>query len=230
MKIANIVFLFSLSHLLLPSLIFFLFPLLLYAQTKDAGLWTGIAVKKKISQQFEISVAEKLRFNENITELGTFFTHAGATWRFNPDLRISANYRFINKKQVEDYYSIRHRYYFDLNYRKKFNKITPAARVRFQSQYADVFSSNDGTIPEWYVRPKISLRCNLKGPWNPFVFSELFYHFSKKEFDNVRFSAGVERNLGSKWNAEFSFMHQREFNVNRPEHDYIFMLEFAYSL
>lgn len=200
------------------------------AQTKDAGLWTSFAIEKKITQSLEVSLAEELRFNENISELGTFFTDAGVTYRLNNDFRISANYRFINKRQVEDYYSIRHRYYFDLNYRKKMNKLTPALRVRMQSQYSDIFSSDDGKIPEWYLRPKISLRYNMKGPWNPYVSSEFFYHFAEKEFDNVRYTVGAERNISAKLQAGISFIHQREFNVSNAVYDYIWVVGLTYSL
>lgn len=214
------------SFFLLP----FAFCLSSFSQEKDAGLWTSFSVDKKITQALGVSVSEELRFNENISELGTFFTDAGATYKLNDDLRASANYRFINKRKLDDSYSKRHRYYFDLSYRKKIKKITPAIRIRFQSQYADVYSSDDGAIPEWYLRPKISLRYNMKGKWTPYLSSELFYHFAVQEFDNARYTFGMERKISDKLDLDLFFMHQREFNVNRPTYDYIWGIGLTYSL
>ena len=201
-----------------------------FSQTKDAGLWTSISVDKKITQALSFGISEELRFNENVSELGTFFTDAGLTYRITDDFRFAVNYRFINKRKLDDSYSKRHRYYFDVSYRKKTGKLTPVLRVRIQSQYTDVLSSDQGGVPDWYLRPKFSLRYNLKGAINPYISSELFYTLDKRVFDNVRYTFGVERNLGDKLKADLFFLHQREFNVKKPEYDYIWGFGLTYSL
>ncbi len=201
-----------------------------FAQVKDAGLWTSFSIEKKISQAASLAINEEFRFNENVSEVGTFFTDIGVTYKLNNDLRVSGSYRFINKKRLDDSFSKRHRYYFDLSYKRKINKTTSAIRVRFQSQYADVFSSDDGAVPEWYLRPKISLRCNMKGKCTPYVSSELFYHFAVQEFDNVRYTFGMERKLSGKLDLDLFFLHQRAFNVENPAYDYIWGIGLNYSL
>lgn len=200
-----------------------------FAQEKDAGLWTSISVEKKFTQKFSANISEELRFNQNISILGSFFTDAGITFRLNDAFRIAANYRFINRHRLDGSYSKRHRYYFDLSWRKKINRITPVARLRFQSQYTDMYSSPDGFIPEYYLRPKFSLRYNMKGKWNPYIGCELFYGIPK-ELDNARYTLGAERSINKKVSLDIFFLHQREFNVRNPIYDYIWGFTISYSI
>lgn len=199
-------------------------------QEKDAGLWTSISVEKNFTQNFSANISEEFRFNENVSEMGTFFTDAGILFRLNNAFRIAANYRFINKRRLDDSYSKRHRYYFDLSWRKKINRITPVVRLRFQSQYADMYSSSDGFVAEYYLRPKLSLRYNAKTKWNPYISSEFFYKMFQKEFDNIRYTLGAERKITKKLLLNIFFIHQREFNVRNPVYDYIWGFAFGYVL
>jgi hypothetical protein len=215
---------------LLIAVLFFFLTVHVSSQEKDAGWWSSVTMEKKISQMISASISEEFRFNENVSELGVFFTDAGMSFRLGGVFRISANYRFINKRRMDDSYSKRHRYYLDLSYREKFGKLTPVLRVRFQSQYADVYSSPEGWIPSYYLRPKISFRYNRKGKWSPYISSELFFSISGKEFDNVRYTAGMERNINKKISFDIFFIHQREFNVERPVYDYIWGTGINYSL
>lgn len=221
----NLMFRKSILTLIFSNCYFFSF-----CQLNDAGLWSSLSIEKKFSYKISASLSEEFRFNENITELSSFFTDAGIAFKFNDDIKISLCYRLINKKQMEDYHSIRHRFYFDLALRKKIKKLTPAFRLRLQEQQIDIYSSDAGKIPEWHLRPKISLRYNMKGKWTPYLSSELFYHFAVQEFDNARYTFGMERKISNKLDLDLFFLHQREFNVNSPTYDYIWGIGLNYSL
>lgn len=199
-----------------------------FSQVTDAGLWTSFAVEKKFTEKISCGLGEELRFNENISELGTFFTDAGISFRASDAFRASLNYRFINKRRLDNSYSKRHRYYVDLSYRRKLGKFTPVLRVRFQSQYTDMYSSPAGFVPKYYLRPKISLRYNMKGKWNPYASGELYYRIAR-EFDNVRWTVGAERGIGNNFSLDIFFIHQREFNVRAPVYDYIGGFGIGYS-
>jgi len=218
------------SHIII--IVFLLLALRSQAQqvTQDAGLWSSLTIEKEFTKKISASLSEEFRFNENITELGSFFTDAGITYKFNDDIKISVCYRLISKKQLENYYSIRHRLYFDLALRKKIKKVTSGFRIRIQEQQADIYSSDAGAIPEWYLRPKISMRYNMKGKWTPYLSSELFYHFGGKVFDNSRYTFGVERKITGNLDLDLFFLHQREMNVKNPTYDYIWGIGLNYSL
>ncbi|HKR05723.1 MAG TPA: DUF2490 domain-containing protein, partial [Bacteroidia bacterium] len=115
-----------------------------FSQVKDAGLWSSVNLEKKITQKLTAGLSEELRFNENITELGTAFTEIGVDYKFYKFVSLGISYRFIQKRRVDDFYSTRHRYNIDLSLKYKIKKISVSLRERFQTQYADVNTSEDG--------------------------------------------------------------------------------------
>jgi len=210
--------------------LFLAFLLSSFSQTQDAGLWSSLTIEKEFTKKISVSLSEEFRFNENITELGSFFTDAGIAFKLNGDIKVSGCYRLISKKPLENYYSIRHRIYVDLALRKKIKKLTPGLRIRIQEQQADIYSSDEGIIPEWYLRPKVALRYNMKGKWASYLSSEWFYHVSKKMLDNFRFTVGVERKITGNLDLDLFFLHQQEVNVKNPTYDYIWGIGLNYSL
>src|SRR6187549_3507592 len=90
------------------------------AQVNDAGLWASINLEKKFSKKVSIHFSEELRFNENISELGVFFSEFTGEYQFNKILSLSGGYRFIQRRRLDDSYSIRHRYIINLNVKDKF--------------------------------------------------------------------------------------------------------------
>ncbi|MBK7970000.1 MAG: DUF2490 domain-containing protein [Bacteroidetes bacterium] len=100
-------------------------------------------------------MSQEFRFNENISELGSFFTEISAQYKLHKNLSIGAGYRFINKRELDDSYEKRHRMLFDLNAREKFWKIAISARARFQSQYSGINTSENGKIPDNYLRNEV---------------------------------------------------------------------------
>ncbi len=170
--------------------------------------------------------------NENFTELGTFFTDIGLTYKISKNFRISGNYRIIEKRRLDDSYSIRHRYYFDLSYREKFKPIVVQYRIRFQSQYKDVYSSSDGMMPEYYLRNKITLKLDLDKKFTPYIYSELFTPLNKPDgiyIDNVRYCAGTEYKLNRMHSFDIFYMIQKEYNVPDPWTDYILGIGYNFT-
>lgn len=193
-------------------------------QFNDAGLWTSINIEKKISSNFSFSITEELRMNENITEAGTIYTDAGITYKVNKFIRLGGNYRFIEKRKIEDYYSKRHRYYFDLTLRNKIFKYTIQLRSRFQSQYADIFSNEKGKIAEDYFRNKLSVKYEYNKKISAFASYEIYTplrSYDKVFMDNYRINAGLEYSFNKFHSIDLSYLFQKELNVNNPETDYI---------
>jgi len=204
-----------------------------YPQVQDANFWMNVKVEKKIIPTLSVSINQEFRLNENITELGTFLTDIGLHYKINKYLRVSASYRFINKRRMDDSYSMRHRYYFDLVVRKKFYPVTLSFRTRFQSQYADVLSSEDGKIPEYYSRNKLTVKVDAGKNIHPYVFAELYSPLKRPYdifMDNMRYSVGVEYEINRMNSLDFYYMFQKECNVKNPEADHIIGIGYSINL
>ena len=203
------------------------------AQVNDAGLWASISIEKKLTQRLSLGFTEEARFNENISELGTLFSDIGLGYKFfgGEWLGVSANYRFIDKKRLDDSYSTRHRWYIDAVVKKKFGMLVPSFRTRFQSQYADVFTSDAGWKADHYTRNKLTLKLDMEKKYKPFISAELFTQLNDGALlnDNVRYAAGVDYSFNEHSAFGIGYLVEREMNVKNPEHNYIVTLGYAYS-
>jgi hypothetical protein len=202
------------------------------AQVNDAGLWGSINVEKNISNLIDVQLTQELRLNENFSELGTAFTEAGVTFDLPKGFRAGIAYRFIQKRRLDDSYSFRHRYLVELSYRYKWNKLVVSLRNRFQSQYTDVQSSEDGMVPENYLRTKLQFRYDTGKRWQPFISSELFYQLNNpegNEIDNMRFATGIDYEINKRNSIEVSYLFDREINVNNPVTSYIIGIAYNFK-
>lgn len=209
-----------------------LFTICAFSQSNDMQLWTNISLEKKLTKTFSLNFTEEVRFNENISEVGQFFSDLGGTYKISKAWRVSANYRFTNKRQVDNSYSKRHRYYLDLSFKKKFDLIVFSFRTRFQSQYADIYSSNDGTFPSYYSRNKLSLKLDLNKKYLPYLNAEMFYQLNNPDgnkVDNMRYSVGLEYEFNKRMGVDLFYMIQQEYNVKNPERDFVVGVGYKYS-
>jgi len=196
-----------------------LFSPVLLAQQKDAGLWTNISLEVKVADKLTATVSQEFRFNENISELGAYFTDAGLGYKFNKFFQVAANYRFTQRRRVDDSYSPRNRFYVDLKFQKKFKPIEFQFRTRLQDQYADIGRASEGGIAEYYSRNKFSIKWELNKLFKPYLSVEVFSPLNYPRlnaFDNIRTSAGVEYALSKHHNFDLYYMIQKELHLSNP--------------
>ncbi len=216
----------------LISYFLFLISYYSFSQWNDAGLWTSASVEKKITQTLSANFSEAFRFNENISELGSFFSEFGIEKKISKNLRASINYRFSSKRGIDDIYSQRYRYFVDLNFRKKISKIVVNYRARIQSQIKNNFSRENISNPENHWRNKISLRYNLEKKYQPFISGEWWYPLNnpkQKYFDNLRCAAGLQYEINKMSSVELYYMIQKELHKNNPETDFILGIGYNFS-
>ena len=203
------------------------------AQVKDAGLWASFSLEAKLAKKVSGNIAQEFRFNENISELGTAFTDVGLSFKLNKHFQVAANYRFTQKHRTDDSYSLKHRVYVDVKYEKKAKPIQIVFRSRFQDEYSDLGRASDASIPNYYLRNKLTLEWDLDKPYTPFLSVELFSPLNYPReylFDNIRSSAGIEYTITKKQKIDLYYLIQRELNVSRPEIDFILGVGYSFKL
>ena len=210
-----------------------LLPFVLSAQVNDAGLWASVSIEKKINKSFSVNLSEELRFFENMTELGSFFTEVSLDYKLNKTFGFSAGYRFTNKRNVDDSYSKRHRYLLNATIKRKFNQLNAGLRLRYQSQYADYYSDADGQIPANYFRTKLSFKYDLNKKYTPFISGETFVHTNRPDgilLDNYRLEGGLEYEFSKVSSVQISYIYNREVQVNDPWTLYVIGVSWSYVL
>jgi hypothetical protein len=220
-------------NLFLVAGLVFLAGITTQAQVNDAGLWTSLSLEKRLNKKFSVELNQEVRLFENLSEVGSFYTEIGASYRLSKIFEASAGYRFINKRRLDDSYSIRHRFLVNLNARKKWGQVSSALRVRYQSQYRDVNSSEDGRIPENYLRTKLTFKYDLNKRYQPVLSGETFFHLNHEEgvlMDGYRIGAALEYDLSKRSDVELGYLIDREVQRNNPWTNYVITLSWNYRL
>jgi len=217
------------------SILLFIFILLGkfgFSQYNDAELWLSVNIEKKINKSFAVKFAEELRFNENISQLGTFYSEIGIEYKVLKFLSVGGYFRYINKLELDRTYNYRLRYYFDLTLKHKFKPISISLRSRFQSQYKEIKRSDEGNTPENYLREKLQVKFIKFKKFTPYISGELFFQLnnpSGNEMDNMRYALGLEYNITKHHQIDGYYLIDKQINVVNPCTAYIVGLSYTYS-
>jgi hypothetical protein len=204
----------------------------LYSQVNDAGLWISVNAEKKITAAFSACFTEELRMNENITEAGTVFSDIGLYYKIGKRFKVSASYRFTKKRRLDDSYDSRHGFYIDLGFKEKVRPFALLARVRYQSQYTDVYTSEKGEVPKSHAVLKITLKYEDLGRVVPYVYAESYYRVNNalySAFDQLRLCGGIEYTLNRMHAVDIHYLFNKEYNVKHPETDYVIGIGYYFT-
>jgi hypothetical protein len=209
-----------------------------FAQTiNDAGLWCTFNVEKKLTQKFGVFLTEEYRLKENFSRNNLFYTDLGLFYKPFDLIKVSLSYRCIEKFQLDKSISFRHRIMLDVLLKKKVEKFVLSFRQRLQTEYRNVYSSELGSIPEWYTRSKLTVKYDLDKPITPYVAVELRYQINNprsvevnKLWHRARYIAGLDYKRNDKHTFGVYYLIQREWNVSSPQNLYIVGLEYSLSL
>jgi hypothetical protein len=205
----------------------------LMAQAKDAGLWTSVNFEAKLVKKLTFNISEEFRFNENVSELGMTFTDAGLEYKINKHFQVSANYRFIQKRRVDDYYSFRLRYYAAVKYSKKIKPFELTYRLQLLDEYEDIGRASDGGVPIYYLRNKLGLKWDTETPFTPYFSVELFTPLNyprNNALDGIRTIAGVEYKLAKHHELDFFYLIDKGILEGNPETNFVIGIGYYYKL
>lgn len=223
--------------------IIFLFMILCFAlngfsqATSDAGLWTTFNVDKKLRKDFSIFATEEFRLRDNFSRVNLFYTDLGFELRPAKFLKVALAYRLIEKNLDDGSYSYRHRIMLDITLKKKFGDFAFSYRQRLQREIRNIYTSEDGILPEWYSRNKFTIKYDFGKPVTPYIAAEFRYQIlnpraleSDGTWHRSRYIAGIDYKRNDKSTFGLYYMIQNEYNVSAPQNQYIIGLEYTLSL
>ena len=194
------------------------------AQVSDAGLWMSVNIDKKVTQALSFSLTQEVRMNENITEVGNILTDLGASYRFGKHFRVGAGYRYSRQRRVDDSYDTRHRFNIDLIWREKIQRTLLSLRFRYESQFTDMYTSPEGLTPKSMIMPRLEVKYNLPGKFEPFVYGEPYFKINNLvygPFVQMRLCGGVAYSFNRMHSVDLYYLYQKEYNVKHPQTDYV---------
>lgn len=204
---------------------------------KDAGLWTTLNLEKKFNKKVSFFLTEEFRMRENITRLNLFYTDLGFSYKPKDFIKLSLSYRNIQKYSIDNTFSYRHRFTFDVVLKAKLDKMALSYRQRFQTEYRDIQTSANGMLPEWFARSKFEAKYDLGTKLTPYLSVEFRYQIkaprqveSDGTWHRIRYAGGINYEIDKRNTFGAYYLIQNEFNVSSPQYQYIIGLEYSISL
>lgn len=204
----------------------------LKAQVNDAQLWLSAGVEKRITRDLSINFTQELRLNENITEAGTIYSDLGVSYDFLNRFRVGASYRFTLKRRPDDSYRPFHSWYVDARYREKIKPLVMILRLRYQSKYAEPYTSEKASMPANHFRAKLTLKYDLKKRYEPYIYAETYFRTcvpGYQSFDQLRLCAGVEYAFNRMHSIDLHYLWCHEYNVVEPEVDWVIGVSYSFT-
>ncbi len=193
------------------------------AQVNDAGLWLSLDVEKQFTQAFSVQYGHSSRFNENITELGSFINELGVSYKLDKKQQITFTYRFAEKKQLNNMCKPQQRFSVDYRYKMKLSDIRVLFRMRAQHQAYYMFIPDSEDQVRTSIRPKVTLKYPIS-KFSAYVSAEGFvpvFYNDYKPLDKFRLSLGVEYEFNIHHSVQLKYLVQREFFTKNAVTDYI---------
>jgi len=201
------------------------------AQVNDAGLWVSLDVEKQFSQAFSVQYGHSSRFNENITELGSFINELGVNYKLDKKQQVSFTYRFAEKKQLNNMYKPQQRFSLDYRYKVKFSDFQLLMRLRGQYQEYYMFVPDSEDDYKTSIRPKFT----VKYPLNRFTLSasgEGFIPVFLNEYcpiDKLRLALGIEYEFNRHHSVQLKYLVQREFYTKNAVTDFVVGVGYGFN-
>src|SRR5207244_3517738 len=131
------------------------------------------------------------RITNNISQFHFAYADNGVTYVVNKHLAFSASYVFVVKRTTR-VTSSRHQFYLDFTLKEKISQVKIYWRSMFQNQLQDLYSSDNGDIPDYYSRNKLTVKYFLETfpyyKFTPYISTEWYYRVSNWDDKGARFN------------------------------------------
>lgn len=207
-----------------------------YAQsddTKDLEGWSSIGIEYKLNKKWSFELEEQLRLDENISEIGEYFTQLSAEYTLMKNFKIGGGLRFIRENDNEGNiqgYENHLRYNLDATYKHKINDFSIKYRLRYQNK--NELSVDDNANQN--IRFKTGLEYNIK-KWklDPKFSAEIFNHFEKGDengFSKYRLTLGTDYKFKNFGKIALFYRIEKELNETIPKTTNIIGLKYTYTI
>ena len=220
---------------LLISILFFSFGG--FGQTKDAELWTGLALRADFNKKWSIKYETQGRFYKNASTLKTYYNEVSTKYEVIKNLNLGLSYRY-SRKNKETHYTGQNRLCFNVDYGIKIAKtgLKFKTRARYQYGFDRLSVINDVIYPEIgsTFRWKFDLKYSIKDfkRISPFVGTEIFKGIQPAEsvgLDAYRIYAGLDFDLPARHELNIKYIFESEQSAV-PFSSHIYAIQYTYAL
>mgnify|MGYP002852969531 CR=1 FL=1 len=174
----------------------------------DLGARVSLTADKKISKGFHWNVEGEARMSENFSDLGRYQIGTGLTYKVSPWLKLGAGYIFIQKKNSDDEWKDRHRFYGDATFSYKTGPWKLALKERLQLTHRDVGNVYQNNPNSLTLKSRFKVSYNASPTLTPYGYIELRNVFNDPACDALWSTT-------SRAYAGYSFLGYTDTYLNR---------------
>ena len=197
------------------------------------GEWFEVGIRKELPFNLRIKLSEEIRFYNSPIYMDQSFTEFDVRYKISRRFDVSLSYRFIKKREENNYYYTRHKFLFNFLCDIPINRFTLDYRIRIQKLTKSYINSEFDKIPDNYIRNKLKLSYDIrKNPLEPFLSFEIFYPLNAYKIntlDEYRAVLGTKYPINKKHSVLAGIMINRErFPI--PLNKIVFLLSYDFNM
>ena len=203
----------------------------LRAQDRDAGLWTGVEVEKKITNWLDLNGAFEIRMNNNISTVEKYLGEAGFSARLHKYLDAGLTYRYSYRFLPEFSWFPVHRLYSDLRFEYNWTYLSASARFRFTADKVPDFREKGIFETTARLRPQIAYNIR-KTPLRARGSVEFFFPVWQEQTlitEKTRYKLGLQYVLSNAVTLEVAHLYQNGTYKNKSQHNFIWVAGLSYK-
>lgn len=225
------------SRYVLSTILFILVTHPIISQVNDAGLWENIYLEKKITTKWKIHLNQQNRVNQNISRFYYAYGDFGVTYKWNKHISTMCDYVLIERRLLNDSWSLRHQWYAAIILKQKMGLFTVSDRIMGQIQYSDFHTSKHGRIADHHLRNKTTLKYNNISRYTYYVAFEMYYKLDQyykndlsqgRQLDRLRYFIGTFYELNKKSELELYYLYENNFNMYNPPKNFVIGIGYAH--
>ena len=192
-------------------------------ESNDLEGWSAVQIDLKATQKLSFSVAEHLRYRNDISTLSTYFTQLETSYEIFKDFELGGGARFIkknddigNKQGIESHF----RYQIETRYQHGVKQLNISYRLRYQNKNELGLSEDEGDIAKEQLRFMVGIGYKLKPIGVVFklkgeLFSTISAGADSKKIDRNRYTLMASRKF--KRIGKFSLFYRIQEEINTIE-------------
>lgn len=196
---------------------------------KDAVFWSSVTIEKKINKRFSFTLMHQVAFNQNLCEISSDFTDFGGVYKLNRFLSLSANYRFIKLRNLDNDFNNLQRFYSDVIGTKSLGKFNYQLRSRIQEQLYGLNVFDPYRQSKYFIRNKITMRYSVNSRYSFHTSLEQFYRLNKlNKTQFLRADIGITYKFNLNHRIDFYYMNQISTNTKNQKLLFIYGITYGY--
>tara|TARA_Y100000994_G_scaffold117829_1_gene96745 strand:- start:377 stop:1075 length:699 start_codon:yes stop_codon:yes gene_type:complete len=196
--------------------------------SEDIQVWNGLELKYKGVKKTEFVFEGGIRFVDNATVVGKYFSDLSIKRKYNDIFSYSVGYRYLLNKNNDLVFEAKNRFYGDIRFKQDVtNRVSVSFRTRLQKQIDSDFSVSRQIKNKF--REKIKCTYDWKNlDLDIFIGCELFYLFDEG-VEKIRYIAGLEKSFGKRIGVGFDSMFQNDL-LDSEASLFVFRTTLSYTI